>query len=226
MKLTKKGTLFRVQNKLCTMFIINEFYFVVTAHRMLRATVRGQLLKIGKYTKDYRLSDRLDKKGRVRTSAEYIGDYYRLADVEAGIGFARVLVVLSVLGWFCFAVALIPQSRAAHLMYAVLPHVFAAIPLYTVSVGAVTVLRRGRGKLIHSDSDKPAGRLRNASIVGTVLTALILIALAVTYFVGSSGFSGGDAVFAACEAALCGVFFSAYVGRKKFDMKKISNGRQ
>ena len=176
----------------------------------------------GRYTKDYRLSDRLDQKGRVRTSAEYIGEHYRLGDFGAAARLARLLTVLCAVGWLCFVTSLVPQSHAAHLIYVILPHAFTAIPLYTVSAGVVTVLHKGSSELIHSEADKLTGRFRGASFVGMLMTALILAAFIVTYFVDGVDFVKGDIVFLICEAVMCSAFVTAYANRSKFDTKKVS----
>ena len=49
-----------------------------------------------KYAKDYRLTDSLDERGRIRTETEYIGAYYRFAgaaDVDECVG--------QMMDWLC-----------------------------------------------------------------------------------------------------------------------------
>ena len=51
-----------------------------------------------KYAKDYRLSESLNERGRIRTEAEYIGAYYRYSAgyAEARAQISRILLITAI----------------------------------------------------------------------------------------------------------------------------------
>ena len=66
------------------------------------------------YSRDYRLIDSVDERGRVRTETEYIGSFYRFAaDYETVRAVQRRLRHLSWLAAGCFLLSLLPRSTAS-----------------------------------------------------------------------------------------------------------------
>ena len=82
------------------------------------------------YVGDYRLVESIDERGRFKTTYEYIGKAYGFVEAPGAVRRAkRCLALGCVLGWAGFVAALIPDSAAAHALYALLPLAFSALPL-------------------------------------------------------------------------------------------------
>lgn len=166
-----------------------------------------------KYVRDYELSDTLDAKGRVRSVPVYVGAYFRFCDPAAAKKSGRLLVPAAVIGWLAYLMALWLPSGAGRLMYVILPFIFAAVPLWYVSAAVVTLLRAEQ-KLKRSEAEKVSGNLPSASIFGIILTAVSLIAEAITALAAPDKLNAADIAFAAGAAVLCAAFVFAFSRRQ------------
>ena len=172
-----------------------------------------------RYESDYRLTERVDPRGRVRRDAEYIGTEYRYVLEPAALRRARRGVLIAcAAGAAAFIGALLPHSAASHTIYITLPFVFTALPL---GIAAETVLSapRGGGTLERRQADRLSNRFPAAAAFIVILCGIALIGEGVRALTGGD-LSAGDAVFSACAAleAACGVFLLNK--RRSFDTRK------
>ena len=154
-------------------------------------------MAIDRYSKDYRLIDSVDGRGRIRSGTEYIGAYYVFA---SGLDIARRagkrLTLLCALAWLGFLAALYPPSTAGRTLYAVLPCAVTALPLWLLSTVAYTALRAGE-PLIHRDADRFSLRLPSAAVFTAVLSAGAFLGGVLSILFGGNGMLPGDWVFLA-----------------------------
>ena len=159
-----------------------------------------------RYTKDYRLSDTLDERGRIRTETEYIGAAYRFAEGTAAAqkALGRMLV-LAGLGALCFLVSLLPHSTASLTMYVMLPYLFTALPLGLL-LAALLRLRSFGESLDHRAADQANGQIPGCCLWLMILPAVSLLGEAVALVFGHGAFRPGDGLFiaGALGVLLCG----------------------
>lgn len=154
-------------------------------------------MAIDRYSKDYRLVDSVDGRGRIRSETEYIGEYYVFASgLEAARKAGKRLALLCALSWLGFLAALYPPSTAGRTLYAVLPCAVSAIPLWLLSTVAFTALRAGE-PLIHRDADRFTLRLPAAAVFAAVLSAGAFLGGVLSVLFGGHGMLPGDWVFLA-----------------------------
>ena len=159
-------------------------------------------MKIDRYSKDYRLIDSVDARGRLRTEMEYIGPRYGFAgSLEAARGAGRRLALLCLLGWCAFLASLLLPSRASHALYAALPCVFAAIPLWLLSTAAWSALRV-KEPFTRREAERFTLRLPAASAFLAVLSGFALLGGALRLILTEDAPLTGDWLFLA-GCALC-----------------------
>ena len=160
-----------------------------------------------RYVRDYRLLESFDEKGKVTLATEYIGGQYLMASPPAEVRKAkRQLLIMCAAGWVALLAALVPVSTAARSLWAVLPLVFSAIPLWMLS--GIALDRHDPAKPMRR---KQAERLENrfpaaamflmilpgAALIGEGLNLVLGRAL----LTGDIWFSAGAAVLLAIGAA-------------------------
>ena len=125
----------------------------------------------GKYSKDYTLREELDERGRLRTVADYVGDYYRyvLPRDRRGLPLAAALVAL------CAASLLVPLLAVAPILrawYVMIPLALAIAPVVLLVQWCVRLLTLGE-KLTHERRDQ-IERLAPWSFLAALLAAASL----------------------------------------------------
>lgn len=156
-------------------------------------------MAIDRYSKDYRLIDHVDERGRIRTETEYIGGSFVFQrGLDAARGAGKRLAALCVISWLAFFAALFFPSVSSHSLYAVLPCAFLALPLWFMS-GVVVTVMRVKEPFVRRDADRFTLRLPSAAVFGTVLSAAAVLGAALglglgigTPLVGDSIFIGGN----------------------------------
>ena len=158
-----------------------------------------------KYVKDYRLIENIDERGRVRTETEYIGDHYFFVHGSAARE-KKIALILCVVGWIAFVLALTPSSAGMRKMYVSLPFAFAALPLGMLTEAAIAALR-AKEPMEHYQADKLQNSYPPRALATAILPGAALIGEIVLFFLDREGMLPGDAVFFICGTVLvcCGV---------------------
>lgn len=162
-----------------------------------------------KYVKDYRLEDKLDARGKLRTELVYIGgEYVFCAPERAGGRYRRAALLLNVLSWLCFIGALLPHSLATNTMYCVLPFV-ACVMTLIYETAAVIVAMTAREPLKREQADRLSGRLPITALLTLIFSGVAFGGCVVNavrawdaLLPGDAVFSGLAALLAACSAVL------------------------
>ena len=125
----------------------------------------------GKYSKDYTLREALDERGRLRTVADYVGDYYRyvLPRDRRGLPLAAALVALCAASLLVPLLAVDPVLRA---WYVMIPLALAIAPAVLLVQWCVRLLTLGE-KLTHQRRDQ-IDRLAPWSFLAALLAAASL----------------------------------------------------
>ena len=172
-----------------------------------------------KYMGDYRLTERVDTRGRIHKDLEYTGPVYYYALEENALNRQRraVLMICAVAA-AAFIGALIPHSAASGTFYITLPFVFAALPLGILTELILSAPKGGQ-TLERRQADRFENRYPAASVFITALCAVSLAGEGI-YALAGGELSGGDAVFSACAALMgaCGVLL--FNKRRSFDTRK------
>ncbi len=178
-------------------------------------------MAVDRYSRDYRLVETVDEKGRIHTDTEYIGAHYRFArglpEVRTA---ARKMAACCLLGWLGFLAALYLPSIAMKRLYAALPCAFSALPLWFLSSAVWTGLRAGE-KLSRREAERVNSRLPAAALFLMLLPAAACLgALAALLPAGASPLPGDWAFFGGCLlCVLCGLF--CFMGRRAVAAEQI-----
>ena len=168
-------------------------------------------MAIDRYTRDYRLKDSLDERGRIHTEMEYIGkDYVFASGLESARDAGKRLALLCGFSWLAFFAALSMPSTAGHTLYALLPCIFLAIPLWLLSTVAFTALRV-KEPFAHREADRFILRLPAAATFTMVLSLAAVLGGAGCLVFGKNAVLPGDWVFLAGNL-VC--FVCAILGKK------------
>ena len=178
-----------------------------------------------KYVRDYKFSETLTDKGRLKTEAVYVGAYYRLAEPEAAKKAARSLLVLLGLAWCIFVGTMIPKTGAMRLTYVILPHAFLALPLGYLS-GTAYRTCRAKERFVRSEADKLSGRIAPAAVSGMALSGIALLGEIVSAIVLPERMMGGDLLFGAGDAALLAIMAYAFRNRSRFRTVREENPQE
>ena len=162
-------------------------------------------MAVDKYSRDYRLIDSVDDRGRIRTETEYIGQSYRFAEGEgAARSAAKRMALLCMLAWLSYLAALLFPSTAMKTLYAALPCAFTALPLWLLSSAVLTALRL-RVPFVHRDADRLNFRLPAAAVFSALFPAFALIGKLLSLLFAHPAMLPGDWVFLAGNG-LCLLF--------------------
>jgi len=146
-----------------------------------------------KYLKDYRLEEKIDGSGRVKTKAVYIGgDYTVSPDFQTGK--KRLLLSLSVLSGLIFTGALTPVSLAARIIYVILPFVFSALPLSFMITTAFSLFR-AKGIMRREQAERIAYRLPVCTLAVLILTGVSFSGHIITAVVSWDSIPAGDIIY-------------------------------
>ena len=154
-----------------------------------------------KYVKDYKFSETVTERGRIKTEAVYTGAYFRLKDASGAKRAVKPMLVLLCALWVLFVSSLVPNSKAAHILYVLLPYVFAALPLGRLTQSVLFVGRAG-DKLIRSEADRISKQLPSAALWLMILSGVPAVGLAVTLLIKNTALGGADVLFLCSCAAM------------------------
>ena len=162
-------------------------------------------MAVDKYSRDYRLIDSVDDRGRIRTETEYIGENYRFQEgEEAARSAARRMALFCALAWLSFVAALFLPSAAMKTLYAALPCAFTALPLWLLSSAVVTALRV-RVPFVHRDADRLNFRLPATAVFSALFPAFAIVGELLSLLFARPAVLPGDWVFLAGNG-LCLLF--------------------
>ena len=168
-------------------------------------------MAIDRYTKDYRLKDSIDERGRIRTEMEYIGkDYVFSSGLKTARNTGKRLSFLCAVSWLSFFAALSLPSTAGHALYALLPCVFLALPLWLLSTVAFSALQV-KEPFAHREADRFTMRLPAAGTFAAVLSFAAVLGGAGCLVLGNNPALPGDWVFLGSNL-IC--FFCAILSKK------------
>lgn len=176
-------------------------------------------MALNRYRQDYELSETFDEKGRVRTSASYIGKAYVFS---GGSGLvkrkSRRLCAFTAGAWICFIGAMIPASAAMHALYIALPFVFTAIPLWLMTEICVKLLRI-KEPMERREAELFTNRYPPACGAVFLLPFFALTGEIVRILAGGSKVPG-DIVFSVAAALLCADGAVCFRMRKFFSVRE------
>ena len=143
-----------------------------------------------KYIKDYRIDEDFGINGRVKSKAVYIGADYTLSP-PVPFGVRRLVLCLSALAGLTYIGALIPEMRAARLIYVMLPFAFSALPVYFMIASSISLLRF-KETASRVEADRIANRLPPSALIAAILAGGSFIGFVVSAAAGvSAGVRGG-----------------------------------
>lgn len=177
-----------------------------------------------KYAGDWRLENRVDARGRVKTETVYAGGDWRFTDPRARqTAFRRLLAALTLALWCALIAPLVPRSLSARQMWVLLPYVAAiagAMPL----TAAVWRLLHAREPLRHEQADRISLRYPIGALLCTALPA-VSFAGALAGLVRQDGAPlPGDWLFLCCSAAATGLGAALFAFRGRLKTAKCDGG--
>ncbi len=158
-------------------------------------------MAIDRYSKDYRLSDSLDERGRIRTEAEYIGKDFRFRRSGTARQAAKKTLGLCTVPGNGFLAALCPVSDVGRALYAVLPCAFTAVPLWLLTATALAALRV-KEPFMRREQERFTVRFPGAALFAAILPGLALLGGGLRMLFGTVEHLSGDIVFLIGNAAV------------------------
>lgn len=173
-----------------------------------------------KHIKDYRLVETVDERGRIHTSHEYIGSYYRFAlEADELRREKRLYLALCAVAAAAFLAALVPRSAATRTLYTALPFVFSALPL-GIAVEALVTVFRAKPPLESIHVTRLERRVPASLLSAAVLSGVSLPGELVSLFIGVS-MTAGDIVFSLCAAVECAACLWMFTRRGRLSVTEI-----
>jgi hypothetical protein len=145
-----------------------------------------------KYSKDYRLENRLTQNGKLVTIAVYQGEYYVFsADRLKLLRSRNIIAALSIIYWISFSAGLVVDSGAMHRWYVSFPYFAGFLPAAFL-VSSVYYLIRFSAKtpekgFTREQRDKVYGRLSQCSLTMLILSCVAAAGIVVYYIPGAGG---------------------------------------
>ena len=154
-------------------------------------------MAVWKYLNDYSVEQYVDERGKTKNRVTYVAGYYTLSPAIDAKN-RLLIMVASLLLWLPFIAAFIPLTKASHIYYVTLPYVVSIIPLYLMTVSAVSLFREGE-IFTREKSDKIVRNLPSCSIIVAILEAVAFVGLVVTAIIDAEGMLYGDIIFGAAS---------------------------
>lgn len=174
-----------------------------------------------KYIKDYKFSETVTERGRIKTEAVYAGRYFRLKDAPGAKKAVRPMLAMLGALWVLFVAALVPDSGAAHILYVLVPYAFSALPLGKLTQ-SVLFVRRAGDRLIRSEADKISDQLPSAAIWLMLLSGVPAAGLAATLLINNTEPGGADILFIFVCAAMFGAGLGIFRRRSLFSTEETA----
>lgn len=174
-----------------------------------------------KYLGDYRLEN-IEKNGKLKTVAVYRGKYYDFVD-PAAIERARVkLLVCAGIFWLTLLVALTLPSDWGHIVFVIMPMVFAMLPFWFVSMGLYAAYYAKR-PLRREQAEKVQPRFAGGSVIAAALSGASLTGSFVAYFTHIRIHPVNDVIFSLCAAAQTLAAILCFMSRSRFKTEVVGS---
>ncbi|MBE5997232.1 MAG: hypothetical protein E7240_07780 [Lachnospiraceae bacterium] len=168
-----------------------------------------------KYSRDYRLIEEFNERGRVRTDYEYIGNpWHFLVDSSIVEEEKRKALRCVIFAGAAFIAALIPYSGMMHRLWIALPFAFMALPLFMTG-DLVFALQQFKEPMEHRHADK-MNNSYPARTLGLVYLAFIALLGETVYLILYGITVPGDAVMTFCTAVIAACGAVLFRKRKAF----------
>lgn len=175
----------------------------------------------GRYSRDYRLHEYFDEKGRVHVRSEYIGKDWRFLSPEAVIRREKdQALVRCLLAWTAYIGALLLPNAAMHLLYIALPFAFLAVPLFMYA-DFMAAFRKMKEPLEHRHADRLNNRYPLIAFLWSVFSMIPAAIWGFRLLLGA-GKLPGDYVFEACALVL--VFLGGRVFQHRGVLEAAESG--
>ena len=174
-----------------------------------------------KYLQDYRVEEYTDKKGRVKSTAVYIGGDYILSPAVS-VKDRRWIMAASILCWLALIGALIPKTNVSQLYYILLSFIFSALPLYFMTGAAVTLLSES-DRMTRERAERISSRLPLCSIFTAILSGLAFIGVVITAFFSWNDMIYGDILFGALSLFITVAASFAFSKCRGIKANKVEN---
>jgi len=181
-------------------------------------------MALWKYIDDYRVEAYIDEKGKAKNKVVYIGGDYTLSP-EISRKNKILILLLSLFAWVPFVVAFVPITGASHIFYVMLPFVFTIIPLYLMTMAAISLFREG-DVMTREISDKIVRNLPHCSIIVALLTAVAFLGLAITAVIDASDMLFGDILFGALSLVIAGASSVIFMKCRLIKARKIDTNKR
>lgn len=186
-------------------------------------------MKSKKFVKDYRLKDEFLANGKIKTKAEYVGDFYFFSsDKELLEKHKKAAKIFCVLTWVLFVCALIPLSSATKLTYVVVPFVLTAFPLIFLSDALLEFIRANQ-PLTRQKADKLINRLPICSFLMIIFCGGSFVAFLVKLIISPEifkNFVGGNIIFMLCQLLITFAALFIFKNRKVFGGFKTKENKK
>ncbi len=166
----------------------------------------------GKYSRDYRLHEYFDEKGKVHVSSEYIGEEWRFVSPPEVIRSEKKKAILrTAAAWTAFIAALVLPNGAMHRLYIALPFAFLALPLFLYA-DFTAAFRKMEEPMEHRHSDRLNNRLPLILVLWSLFSMVPAVVWGFQLLLGA-GAQMGDYVFEACALVLMVLGGTAFKGK-------------
>ena len=172
-----------------------------------------------KYLNDYDLEEYVDKNGRTRRRAVYIGGYFVLHPPLSAVD-RKLIPALSVFSWIVLVGALMPLSTASQLWYAMLPLVFSGIPLFLMT-GPSFILIMEDEKMTRERAERASARLPLFSLIAGILSGIAFLGLITAAVIIREDMLIGDLLFGILSLLLSAATSFIYVKCRKIKPRLI-----
>ena len=154
-------------------------------------------MAVDKYSRDYRLIDSVDSRGRIHTETEYIGENYGFVKGESTArAAAKKMIIFCFFAWLAFLAALSLPSSAMKTLYVALPCAFTALPLFLLCSSVLTAVR-AKTPIVHRDADRINFRLPAAAFFSALFPAFAILGETLSLLLAKPQVLFGDWVFLA-----------------------------
>ena len=174
-----------------------------------------------KYLGDYRLEN-IEKNGKLKTVAVYRGKYYAFVDPNA---LSRERTKLLVCGggfWLAQLVGLTLPSDWGHIVFVIMPMVFAMLPFWFVSMGLYTAYF-AKHPLRREQAEKVQPRFAGGSLMAATLSGASFTGSFVAYFTHIRIHPVNDVIFSLCAAAQTSAAIICFMSRSRFKTEVVGS---
>lgn len=174
-----------------------------------------------KYLGDYRLEN-VEKNGKLKTVAVYGGKYYRFINPTALYNNRVKLVSCAVAFWLAQLTALTLPSDWGHLMFVIMPMVFAMLPFWFASMAIFTAYA-AKPPFRRDQAEKAESRFSGGSLIAAALSGASFTGSFVAFFTHLRVHPVNDVIFALCAAVQTTAAIICFTARSHFKTEVVSD---